>query len=791
MNIIKDFFFTAWGKDKECPLYTESGDEFYQSLLSKSLDSFCDYATILMSISSTNVNNFLELEVTKETLLYFSEDRENDTFNIADIYYPQCRLLSFLMHKGDMRLNKSIGQRIEKFRKASIIGYDSSRKLISTLTLIKEKKDTPKEIILEADGAGTHFYKDKVLAMTRLSSDISRATEDLSLKQRADDVPLKIAKQKFSIGITGVMNAGKSTMLNALLGKEVLGTAVIPETANLTVIKYDDNPSAVVHFWNSAEWNRIVQSGEVLDSVGEFVTQTKEYFGEQFGEYVIDKGRSEAIKISQLPLYTSAEHSGKKCNLVKSVELYSDLEFVQNGVEIVDTPGLDDPVIQREEITTSYLVECDLLCHLMNVNQSATQKDIEFIIDSLLYRNVAQLLIVITRIDTVSKDELEEVVEYTKSSIRAKLESLGKGAQFDALVARIEFMPIAGLMALWHRVGRSQEAIDAGYDLQKSGILEVESYLRDVLFGKESIKAQLIIDASKKELINIADEQSKLYRQQESLLGKSSQEIEQEYKKHKQRAVETKQLMERLDSNISSSKSELEEYLGVLKHFIDNKLNSLKSLLKRRVMDDVSYELRKNKKKPSPERISTMIEIGMRDGFIDMLREYRYMFQKKIDEALEKTEREFDAFSIDAREDDDSAKELFIRHFDKLMVSSSYSILQKQINQSIAKVKKKEITTLDQEVESHLEDAMSRLEEAFTDRADVLNQELLEGFEARCRDPLESMHRSMESEGLVLQSAIEQARDSAYDTSSRLGELSSRIKQLQQIKITLENGEQT
>ena len=55
------------------------------------------------------------------------------------------------------------------------------------------------------------------------------------------------------------------------------------------------------------------------------------------------------------------------------------LKFVQNGVEIVDTPGLDDPVIQREEITKSYLLECDLMIHLMNVNQSATQKDIEFI----------------------------------------------------------------------------------------------------------------------------------------------------------------------------------------------------------------------------------------------------------------------------------------------------------------------------------------------------------------------------------------------------------------------------
>ena len=45
--------------------------------------------------------------------------------------------------------------------------------------------------------------------------------------------------QKFSIGITGVMNAGKSTMLNALMGKEILGSVVVPETANLTIVKHN------------------------------------------------------------------------------------------------------------------------------------------------------------------------------------------------------------------------------------------------------------------------------------------------------------------------------------------------------------------------------------------------------------------------------------------------------------------------------------------------------------------------------------------------------------------------
>ncbi|XPV83923.1 MAG: dynamin family protein [Halarcobacter sp.] len=164
-----------------------------------------------------------------------------------------------------------------------------------------------------------------------------------------------------------------------------------------------------------------------------------------------------------LAKYTSAEASGKKCNLVKYVELKSDLDFLKDGIEIVDTPGLDDPVIQREEITKEYLSQCDLMLHLMNVSQSATFKDVEFIIDALLYQNITKLLIVITRADTVSKEQLEEVINYTKSSIKNQLRAQNKDSKLDYILNSIKFIPISGRMALLHRTGRAQEAIDAGY----------------------------------------------------------------------------------------------------------------------------------------------------------------------------------------------------------------------------------------------------------------------------------------------------------------------------------------
>ena len=39
----------------------------------------------------------------------------------------------------------------------------------------------------------------------------------------------------------------------------------------------------------------------------------------------------------------------------------------------------------------------------MNVSQSATLKDVRFIIDAVLYQNISNFLVVITRADTVGK----------------------------------------------------------------------------------------------------------------------------------------------------------------------------------------------------------------------------------------------------------------------------------------------------------------------------------------------------------------------------------------------------
>ncbi len=775
MHIINDFFMLVWQEDVNRQ-FSSFGDikSFLESVLKKDYESFCDYSAIMLIVSKTKIENLKEIKESRDALTFLAGFNEWD---LKRVQFIQKELIYFLITKGDLKLNKAIQQRFDKLRKNDVIGYEKARRLISLLALIEEKKEsmTPIHVIKSKEGA--NFYESAINLFCTAIENLKKVVEDKRLLKKLEVIPAKLKEQKFSIGITGVMNAGKSTMLNALLGKEILGTSVIPETANLTLIKYASKPSAKVNFWNKQEWSDIEKSSEVLENMKPFIEETNSHFKDRLEEYITIEGKSYDISIDELPSFTSAEHSDKKCNLVKSVELYTDLKFVENGVEIVDTPGLDDPVIQREEITKSYVSQCDLMIHLMNVNQSATEKDIDFITDTLLYQNVARLLIVITRIDTVSKSELDEVIEYTKSSIKTKLESLNKHSSFDGIINKIDFIPIAGLQALKHRIGEG----DSNFPIEKTGILDIENYLDEILFGNSSDKVNLIIDANKKELKQIINSSKESLHVEKNLLSKSASEIANEYKNYQVEIKEIKENIERLKEKIVDEKSELISYFSTLKNFSKNKFISLQAVLKRRVLDDVSYEIRKNRKKPEEKRVAAIIETAIKDGFIDILRDYRYQFSKKIESSFEKINRDFTEFTKEQDKKSD-AKEFFQKHFSDINLLNSNAVLIAKVNSAIKSHSKKDIDGLSTVLEGIFEDAVLELYEKFTKKTEVINDELVYEFEQECKTPLRTIEFEINSREETLIKAKEQVENRSFDTTRRVEEIELKLQVLAKVE---------
>lgn len=638
-------------------------------------------------------------------------------------------------------------------------------------TVAKEKVAT-----YEQEG---NFYQVSIKKIESFIKEIKTQIEQEDDIKRLLLIPKKLKNQEFSIGVTGVMNAGKSTMLNALLGESVLGTSVVPETANLTLLKYSDTKKANVNFWTKDEWQKIEQSADEIQSLEAFVKETKELFGDEFNAYITNKGYSQEVDTKNLAHFTSAEHSNKKCNLVKSVELFSDLKFLKDGVVIVDTPGLDDPVIQREEITKGYLSKCDLMLHLMNVNQSATQKDVEFICDTLLYQNVSRLLIIITRIDTVSKDELKEVIGYTKKSIKEQLISINKESSFNSIIDKLNFIPIAAKIALDIKTQKVKK-ID-GYTLVSSGILEVEEYLSEVLFGKQSEKAKILITSAAKELISLIGQNKKLLLDELHFLDKDNTNIEDDIVQYETQIQNNINLSKKFDVTIQNEKEDLKEYFITLKNLAQSRILQLQSIIKRRVIDDVSYEKRRNKQRPQAKRIEYFIDTGIKDGFIELLREYRYGFEKKMSEIFERIKREFSQLEVEKNMQME-AKEFFQIYFNDTNLSASNKPVIFEVNNLIDSYWKKDIDVLDSKLESVFEKCFREITTSFLQKSIQINENLYVSFEELIKSASQNVKNSLKEQQQLLEVTKERMSDSSFDIEKRVQEIKAKIDSLDKIE---------
>ncbi len=767
MSLVNDYFLLYHGITYEQNIDVEEVE-------TKINDEIFSIFALILSSTRKEITKFSVLNSFKELCLLLNVSApQNDT----ELYHLQHSILNLIVVHKSKSLFHTLHQSFEYLHDEKILNSENYDKLISLFDhQIIEHPSSSEEVVNKKDKSSFKILK------ASLEHIISELKEDISSKLvfQLDETKEYIDNQKFSIGITGVMNAGKSTMLNALMGKEILGSAVVPETANLTIVKHNSTENAKVYYWNESEWNKIVKSSEQLDSMKDFVAETNAIFGDKLQSYIKAKSRYDEIGIDELSSYTSAEASEKKCNLVKYVELGSNLDFLSDGIEIVDTPGLDDPVIQREEITKEYIGACDMMLHLMNVSQSATLKDVEFIIDALLYQNISKLLVVITRADTVSKEQLDEVIAYTKSSIKKQLESQNKDSKLDYILNTIKFIPISGKMALLHRTGGQEEALKAGFSLEDTGILEIEAYLTDTLFGSNSQKGELVVQSSKKQLLRVIEKEIDSLNYELKLLAKSKDELEIELETFKKKKEKNTKLLTAMGEDIAFYKSDTKNYIESLETFLEAELIDLQNIIKQRVVSDVRYSFEKTKKRPQNSRIKVIVETAIKDGIIDVIRDYRYKFIRKSQTIGEQCEQKYHdfGFSIGNKNEKFDAIGFFQDDFKSGFLTSSNEVLVSQIVNSVSKSKQSKIEELSREIELFIKNEFTSIEENIKKKAKEISIILIESFFTTLNEPLLLLEQKLKNEEELLSSQISKSTNNEENKADISIAIHKKIKKM-------------
>ena len=241
-------------------------------------------------------------------------------------------------------------------------------------------------------------------------------TED-SLKNSFENA----ASKPFTIAICGKVKAGKSTLLNALIfGDKILPSFITPETAKLAFIRYTTESSYFrVNWYDENEWRDVKETSD-KESLNKRVSySSKQGVSKQ---NCIGKSPEKICDLSLLDRYTSVpkddeEEVGSQAGIytpyVKSVEIYINNENLKD-LQIVDTPGLNDPNRINSNETTKWLKEAHAVIYVCDVTLFHTP-DLEFFRDFMQGRTEESRIIVQNRIDE-ERDTYKSVIDACRNN---------------------------------------------------------------------------------------------------------------------------------------------------------------------------------------------------------------------------------------------------------------------------------------------------------------------------------------------------------------------------------------
>lgn len=279
-------------------------------------------------------------------------------------------------------------------------------------------------------------------------------------ENRCKELIDKLEKDILTIGVIGQMKCGKSTFLNSFVFEDtVLPAATTPMTAALSVITYGEQKKVVAEFYTNDEWEeQKAQAARSLDDVaGDTMAESKIKAAKELvskasrlGSYLKDcLGKTREDSFDNIIEYVGAD--GKYVSITKSVKIYYPKEYLK-GVEIVDTPGFNDPIVSREERTKEFPKKADVVLMMLYAGRPFDATDRDIIFKNVSQCGIGKVLIGINKYDIpycseVNPEDEEQIKDYVKSEIAKACRESNDNTLSDIL-SEAEPIPLSAEMAL-------------------------------------------------------------------------------------------------------------------------------------------------------------------------------------------------------------------------------------------------------------------------------------------------------------------------------------------------------
>jgi hypothetical protein len=262
----------------------------------------------------------------------------------------------------------------------------------------------------------------------------------------------KLAQCHARISVVGQVKAGKSSLINVLIGQpDLLPTEVNPWTAVITNLQFGhpDKPHSggAFQLFSEEEWQRMIEGDSKTRALAEallpgFDSETlkrqvqemqdtaKQRLGALYRHLLGKKHSFSTITPEILERYVSAGHqaadaaevenAGRFSGITKSAEVYLEAAPFALPVTLSDTPGINDPFLVRDEITTSSFRDTDIYVVALSIHQALSAADMALL--RMLTRHSGKHIIVfVNRIDEA--DTPAEDVPAVMAALQARLDA--------------------------------------------------------------------------------------------------------------------------------------------------------------------------------------------------------------------------------------------------------------------------------------------------------------------------------------------------------------------------------
>ncbi|MCG7343070.1 dynamin family protein [Sporosarcina sp. ACRSL] len=207
------------------------------------------------------------------------------------------------------------------------------------------------------------MFENDILKRTAIYGHLFHKNHDEERVKKATSLARKLMDEEFVIAFAGHFSAGKSSMINALTGEDLLPSSPIPTSANIVKVKKTDEEYAIIHRTDGS-----------------------------------------VVKLKGNRFFDAIKSFSKDGSEISLIEIGHPASSLPEALTVMDTPGVDSTDDAHRLSTESALHLADFVFYTMDYNHVQSELNFKFTKELLRYN--ANVYLIINQIDKHRENEL-------------------------------------------------------------------------------------------------------------------------------------------------------------------------------------------------------------------------------------------------------------------------------------------------------------------------------------------------------------------------------------------------